>query len=353
VCQNNVMSRSVLVIVNPISGRAQEDTPKDITGQLETHFAAYDYHADIRLTSAKGDAHAWAMGAKHHHFDSVAVVGGDGTIMEVISGMLSAHACLPLFVLPAGTGNLLARTLHIPEDPVTALLALLEGETRALDVGYIKNKRRYFIVAAGAGVDADTMRDANRDSKARFGRQAYVWAILRNLFQRRVVDVTLWLEETTSETTPEMTPETTPETTPEMMSVRLRAHSVLVFNASEINVGPLRVGPGVTPHDGMLEVAVLRGVNVWSFLVDAWHLLSHTLRHRNAPDRYSVRRVHIAAKPALLTQADGDVLGETPLDIEVLPHAIDVMVPRAYLDYLDPDKTSNPLTDNPIVDALV
>lgn len=320
------MPRSVLVIVNPTSGSAQEAT----SGQLEALFAEHDYHPEVRFTTAQGDAHDWAMVAKDDRFDCVAVVGGDGTIMEVISGMLTAEACLPLLVLPSGTGNLLARTLHVPEDPVAALHELLAGEARFLDVGFIKNKKRYFIVAAGAGVDADTMRDANRGDKARLGRRAYLLAIFRNLFQRRVHDITLWLDDDTS--------------------VRLRAHSVLIFNASELDIGPLRVGPGVTPHDGKLEVAVLRGVNMWSFIIDAWHLLSHKLRSRSAPDRYSVKRVCVEATPALLTQADGDVLGETPLDIEVLPHAVEVVVPQAYINYIDPDKKARP--KNPVVDAF-
>jgi len=320
------MPRSVLVIVNPTSGSSEEVA----SGQLETLFAEHDYRPEVRLTTAQGDAHDWAMVAKDDRFDCVAVVGGDGTIMEVISGMLTAQACLPLLVLPSGTGNLLARTLHVPEDPVAALHELLAGEARLLDVGFIKNKKRYFIVAAGAGVDADTMRDANRGEKARLGRRAYLIAIFRNLFQRRMRDVTLWLDDDTS--------------------VRVRAHTVLVFNASELDIGPLRVGPGVTPHDGMLEVAVLRGVNAWSFVVDAWHLLSHKLRFRNAPDRYSVKHVRIEAEPPLLTQADGDVLGDTPLDIEVLPHAVEVVVPQAYINYIDPDKKARP--KNPVLDAF-
>lgn len=321
------MSRSVLVIINPTSGSAEEDTAK----KLETLFAEYDYHPEVRLTTAQGDAHDWAMHAKDDGFEQIAVVGGDGTLMEVISGMLTAEAsCLPLLLLPAGTGNLLARTLHIPEDPLAALDELLDGEARALDVGYIKNKERYFVVAAGAGIDADIMQDANQGEKDRLGRSAYLLAIFRNLFKRRVHDVTLQLDDT---------------------SVRVRAHSVMVFNASELGIGTVRLGPGVTPHDGTFEVAVLRGVNVWSFVVDAWHLLAHKLRHRHAPDSYSVKRVYIDAQPPLLTQADGDVLGETPLDIEVLPHAIEVVVPQAYLDYIDPDKKKN--STNPVMNALL
>lgn len=324
------MSRSVLVIINPTSGSAEGDTAK----KLETLFAEYDYHPEVRLTTAQGDAHEWAMHAKDDGFEQIAVVGGDGTLMEVISGMLTAEAsCLPLLLLPAGTGNLLARTLHITEDPLTALHELLDGEARALDVGYIKNKQRYFVVAAGAGIDADVMLDANQGDKDRLGRGAYLLAIFRNLLKRRVHNVTLHLGDT---------------------SVRVRAHSVMVFNASELGIGQgigqVRLGPGVTPHDGMLEVAVLRGVNVWSFVVDAWHLLAHTLRSRHAPDSYSVKRVYIDAQPPLLTQADGDVLGETPLEIEVLPQAIEVVVPQAYLDYIDADKNTYPR--NALLDAI-
>jgi YegS/Rv2252/BmrU family lipid kinase len=306
--------RTVLLIINPASSRADEDSAE----LLKDIFSHYDYEVTLRVTDAEGDAKMWAQDAQSEGFAAVAIVGGDGTIMEVVSGLLGAEMCLPIYILPAGTGNLLAHALHIPEDPAEALEAALErGQKVTLDVGYIKNKDRYFMVAAGAGLDAETMQDTGKEEKEKFGRRAYVRAILSNLFMRRTHDVTIQLDEDDSKT------------------VRVRAHSVMVFNASKVEVGLFRLGPGVTPHDGEFDIAVLRGVNAWSFLVDAWHLLFHQLRNRNAPDRYGAKHVKIDANPPLLTQADGDVLGETPLEMVLLSDAVEIFVPQDYVEVME------------------
>ncbi|MEM7736004.1 MAG: diacylglycerol kinase family protein [Deinococcota bacterium] len=314
-CHNQPMP-AVLVIVNPASSRTDHTTADN----LVEIFQAYNYIPEVLIADAEGDVRSWAKHACNEAFKAVAVVGGDGTIMEVVSGLLEADVCLPIFILPAGTGNLLAHALHIPEDPVKALETLVNGDLGTLDVGYIKNKKRYFMVAAGAGLDAETMQDTDTSDKEKLGRRAYVLATLRNLFKLEKHNITLRFEDDKSS------------------PVQVKAHTVMVFNASKVDVGGIRLGPGVTPHNGLLEVAVLRGVSFWNAMVDMWHLLFHQLPKRDAPDRYSTKCIYIDAQPPLLTQADGDVLGYTPLDIELLPDAIEVFVPKDYLSVMQEGK---------------
>ncbi|MEM6429428.1 MAG: diacylglycerol kinase family protein [Deinococcota bacterium] len=307
---------AVLIIVNPASSRSGETTADDLVEIFEQH----NYTPEVCVTEQEGDSRRWARQACHKGFEAVAVIGGDGTIMEVVSGLLEADVCLPIFICPAGTGNLLAHALHIPEDPVQALKTLMQGELATLDVGYIKNKTRYFMVAAGAGLDAETMQDTDSRDKEKLGRSAYLLATFRNFINRKKHNITLRFADSTDSSN--------------LTSVHVYAHTVMVFNASKVDVGGVRLGPGVTPHNGLLEVALLRGTGLWGALVDIWHLVFHRLPKRDAPDRYSARRIYIDARPPLLTQADGDVLGETPLDIELLPDAIEVFVPKDYSETL-------------------
>src|SRR4030088_379339 len=99
------------------------------------------------------------------------VWGGDGMVQHCVDAVGEDH--VPLAILPAGTGNLLARNLGIPEDIETAVGIGLQGGRCAIDAGRINGRR--FAVMAGTGLDALMIRETSRDLKDRFGRAAYIW----------------------------------------------------------------------------------------------------------------------------------------------------------------------------------
>jgi len=103
--------------------------------------------------------------------------GGDGLVQRCIDTLAGSH--VPLAVIPAGTSNLLARSLELPLDISGAVAIGLHGERRRMDVGRFNGER--FAVMAGSGLDAAMIRDADGSLKDRLGRVAYVWASLKNL----------------------------------------------------------------------------------------------------------------------------------------------------------------------------
>jgi len=114
--------------------------------------------------------------------DVVFVWGGDGTVRRGIETL--ANSDIPLAILPAGTGNLLARNVGIPLDLEKAVAIGLHGDRRPIDTATVNGK--YFAVMAGAGLDAIIMRDANDGMKDRVGRAAYLWSGARSLDERPV-----------------------------------------------------------------------------------------------------------------------------------------------------------------------
>ena len=127
--------------------------------------------------------------------DLVFVWGGDGMVQRCIDAVGTAPATIA--ILPAGTGNLLARNLGIPQDIAEAVDIGLHGARQLLDVGRINGTR--FAVMAGTGLDALMIRDADRDLKDRYGRAAYVWTAAKHLrarpFEARIkVDGITWFE---------------------------------------------------------------------------------------------------------------------------------------------------------------
>ena len=117
----------VLLIVNPASRRADRLRRKAVKA-----FAKAEVGCDVMVTEAPG--HATTLAKSHaHKYDAAFVLGGDGTLMEVLGAL--AHQGPPVGVLAGGTGNVVARTLRIPLNPARAIPLLLEGDEATIDLG--------------------------------------------------------------------------------------------------------------------------------------------------------------------------------------------------------------------------
>jgi len=163
--------------------------------------------------------------------DLVFAWGGDGTVQRCVDAL--AGRDVTLAVIPAGTSNLLATALEIPEDLEEAVHVGLHGDRRVLDTGTVNGER--FAVVAGAGLDARLVRDADSDLKARIGRAAYVYTAVKNLrADAQAVDVRV----------------------DGRRVFQGRATSVLVGNTRGA-VGGLDVFESSEPDDGVLEVGIV------------------------------------------------------------------------------------------------
>jgi diacylglycerol kinase (ATP) len=165
--------------------------------------------------------------------------GGDGTVRRCIDVLAGSKASLA--VLPAGTANLFATNLGIPQDIERAVAVGLQGDRRKLDVGRFEKER--FAVMAGAGFDAQMIRDAD-DLKQRVGRAAYLWSGSRNLRTKGfgaeiAVDGADWFEGD--------------------------ATCILLGNLGDV-FGGVGVFPDARPDDGMLELGVVtaEGLFQWA-----------------------------------------------------------------------------------------
>ncbi|SDP18842.1 lipid kinase, YegS/Rv2252/BmrU family [Nakamurella panacisegetis] len=229
--------------------------------------------------------------------------GGDGTVRAVIAGMLDADAALA--VLPAGTGNLLAANLNLPEDPAQVVRLVIAGERRRLDLGQVDGQ--VFAVMAGMGFDAAMMDDASDTLKARFGPVAYVFSALRHLRDRPMrleIDID------------------------DRPTVRCRARSVLVGNVGTLQ-GGVRLLPNAEPDSGSMEVAILQPHHLGHWLGLAAAVV---LRRRTVPRMTTWRgsRINVRSDRTHPRQLDGDVIEPSDtLSVSVIPGGIAVCVPPA------------------------
>lgn len=124
-----------------------------------------------------GQAPACARKAAAQGVDLLVVWGGDGTVQRCINEI--AGTATAIAIIPAGTANLLARNLGIPQDIGQAVQVAIHGDRQRIDTGTVNGE--HFAVMAGAGLDALMIEDADAGLKDRFGRAAYLWTGARNL----------------------------------------------------------------------------------------------------------------------------------------------------------------------------
>ncbi len=173
------MKRAILIL-NP---EATTVTPR--TRDVITRALASDLVVDVAETKRRNHAQHLAAGAVHEGYDLVLVLGGDGTLNEVINGIAGTDT--PLAILPGGGTNVLARTHGIPQDPVEATSHLLERlhdgvEPKRLNLGLVNG--RYFAFCAGVGFDAAVVRAVERRSRMKkaIGEWFFVTTALRVFF---------------------------------------------------------------------------------------------------------------------------------------------------------------------------
>jgi len=163
------------------------------------------------------------------------VWGGDGTVQRCVDALAGTKAVLA--ILPAGTANLLATNLQVPDNLTEAVRVGLHGERRRLDTGSVNGE--HFAVMAGTGFDARMIKDADRGMKDRIGRAAYLYTGARNLGERPVkarvkVDGRRYFKG--------------------------RISCVLVGNVGKV-LGGVEVFSGARPDDGLLELGVVTAAN--------------------------------------------------------------------------------------------
>lgn len=303
---NDVPSK-ILVIVNPVSGQGDID---EALAKIEKRLTDLGITYDLKITEGEGDALNWAREAKG--YDRILAAGGDGTVMEAMSGAIENELDIPLGQIPLGTANLLARALGVPTDLEKALtLALETGVVTKMDTGYLPNFNRYFALLAGAGWDAEMIDDADREMKDHLGFIAYVISGIRHFFtlKRSQFRVTIDGKEK-----------------------RFRAHTLAVINVGEIYQSKIAIGKNVSPHDGKLDLAVVAMKNRLGLLRLIYRLITKKFDGSKELRYYSATHIKVEATPPMKLEIDGESIGETPFEVEVISSGAHLIVPRDYVD---------------------
>ncbi len=270
---------------------------------VERRLRAAGWEVTVAETRSPGDGTRLARQAAEAGFQVVVAAGGDGTVNEVLNGLVGTDTILG--VLPLGTTNVLAREIGIPLNPVQAATLLLEGEARAIDVGMAGD--RHFLLMAGVGFDGQVMRTIEPEAKRRLGILAYLvvgaWAALT--FRGARADIVVG----------------------ERRLRRRRIQLMVLGNTRRYAF--VEITPRARADDGLLDVCIFKGRE--GFFPRLRHFISVLSgRHVRSPQVEYHRAPHVAVwtQDPLPVQADGEYIGTTPMSFRVIPRAVKVILPR-------------------------
>lgn len=296
--------KTACLIFNPVAGQSdpEQDLAK-IRSLLEPQL-----DLDIRFTSEEKDADEIASEAIAQGAKAIVASGGDGTLSAAANALVKTD--IPLGIISRGTANAFAAALELPDTIEAACETILGGATRQVDAAMCNGLP--MVLLAGIGFEAETVERADRRAKKRFGMLAYVMAGLQQLRE---------LESFTAEI----------ETAGKVITVT--ASAVTVANAAPPS-SILAQGPaGVVFDDGLLDVTIVAPASRAGAIAASYHLLQTALNENSAADRDDIgylraQRVIIRTNPAQKVVVDGEIIGETPIDVECVPGGLTIFVPR-------------------------
>lgn len=260
-------------------------------------------------TTADDPGQGMTAQAVEEKADLVIGAGGDGTIRVVAAGL--ANTGIPFGLIPAGTGNLLARNLAIPLQESKAIQVALGDHTRTIDLLTVTadgEEREHSAVMAGIGLDAAIMDETDSALKSKVGSAAYFLAATKHM-GRKPLRATVRVDDQTA--------------------IKRRASVCLIGNVGALQAN-ITLIPGAEPDDGLLDVLVASPRRVKHWL----HLMARIVSRRGQPDD---RVTHLTGRSVTVElahpdrfQIDGDAGGTcTTLKAEIVPGALIIKVPAS------------------------
>lgn len=288
-------SREIALLTNPTAGKGRGARIRDRT--LRRLRAAGLTVRDLQGRDA-GEASDLASQCVADGVDALVVCGGDGMVHLAVQAVATTGT--PLGIIPAGTGNDVARYFDLPrKDPEAAVDRVVAGRTRTVDLA--RSGSRYFVTVLAAGFDAVVNERANRMTWPK-GQMRYNLATLAELRVFEPLPYTLQLDD---------------------RHVRLDAMLVAIGNGPSFG-GGLRIAEGAVLDDGLLDVVVIKPISKPDLVRTYPKLFKGTHVHHPQYEHHLVRTVTVAA-PGIVSYADGERFGPLPLTVECAPGALTVL----------------------------
>jgi YegS/Rv2252/BmrU family lipid kinase len=300
-----------LVIVNPNAGKGKG---KKDWHTISSLLKREGLNFTCKFTGSKGHAIIITGEAITEGFRKIITVGGDGTLNEVVNGVMMNSICSPeeitLGLIPVGTGNDWGRMFGIPLDYEKAVSIISGNRIMRQDAGLISfyngdiKSERYFINIAGLGFESVVVRRTNiQKDKGRGGKLIYFYNLLISLLSYR---------------------NTSARVTIDGVEKNIRFFSLNVGNGRYCG-GGMRQTPDAIPDDGLLDVTIINDIGKIEIIRNLKILYNGKILSHPDIDGYRCKNVKVSSDSIVFTEADGESLGHTPAEFSIKPRAISIV----------------------------
>jgi YegS/Rv2252/BmrU family lipid kinase len=286
------MKKRILVIVNPAAGKGNA---KKVLPLVREKLLGSGSDFELLQTGSRG--HATDLARKNaRKVTDIVVVGGDGTLNEVVNGMAGSRAVLG--IVSAGSGNDFLKSVGSCCDLQEELYQALNGKARAIDLGVCNG--RYFINGVGIGFDGKVVEDMARGGPLFKGPLGYYATVLKLLVSYRETEMTVALDR-------------------KVFNGKL--FMITVANGTTFG-GGFRITPGAELDDGWLDVCKISSIGLLRRYVHVREVTRGT--HGAMPEVAMLRakKVRIESPVRTACHIDGEVMGTGPYDIRIIPKGI-------------------------------
>jgi diacylglycerol kinase (ATP) len=290
----------IALITNPTAGRNAGVTAAQ---RAADEFENAGWETVTRLTRGPGDATRLAREAADEGFDAVFACGGDGTLSQVLAGLLDTG--VPGGMIPAGTGNDFARTIGLSRDAAAAARQLIRGQVKDIDLLQINNGALWSVNVAGVGFDAAVAARINRRRRLTGGLLAYLTAVVQELVSYRPTQMHLRVDDEQWEG---------------------RALLLAVANARSYGAG-MKIAPTAEIDDGLLDVVLVEHVSRLEFIRSFPKVLRGTHTDHPAVRTWRGAEVTVETPQPSPVLVDGDLRCQTPLHVRVSPGRARLLMP--------------------------
>ncbi len=255
--------------------------------------------AVIKTTSSPGDAEAKAERAVEQGYETIVAAGGDGTINEVVNGIGTAPVALG--ILPMGTVNVFAMELGIPFNLEAAWKVIRAHKTRAIDLASANG--HLFVQMAGVGLDAQIVQRNKRDIKAVLGPLSYLLTATRVAAEK-----------------------------PPIVRVVCEGHptvegSFVLVGNGRLYGGPFALFNEADHQDGLLDICVFKRMNYLALIRYFRGALFGSLSKFSDVHYFKARKLEVQSNQPVPLEADGELVGHTPVEFSLLRRKLKVLVP--------------------------
>jgi YegS/Rv2252/BmrU family lipid kinase len=305
-------TREWSVIVNPNAGRGKGSKDWKL---IESLLVSNGLIFRVQFTGARHDAIRMASEAIAQGFRKFIVVGGDGTMNEVVNGCFLQTVCpttdIILSIITVGTGNDWGRLFGIPLDYSEAIRIIKNGQIHLQDTGIVKyfhgtsREKRYFLNIAGLGFDAVVVRRVNiQKDRGRSGKAIYLLNLLRSLIFYRNTQVEVDIDGT---------------------NIRNKVFTISL-GIGKYSGGGMMQTPNAITDDGLFDITIINKMSKGEIVMSLKMLYDGTIYEHPKIKGYTGKHILIDSDPLIHLEADGESLGHSPIEFDIIPRSIHVII---------------------------